>query len=126
MVEASFCPTQPLNQQIVTSLRPVLTNSEHITLDHNTLVQFSSTLNRPIFEDMQRDNRFDRLIKTYMPHQRDAIDLLGVFNSINFCYWAQDPTTKWKYFSQLTQQEEDGAYAEIATTIHLRSAGAAR
>jgi hypothetical protein len=110
-----FRSNTKLSNQILTSLSPILDAPEHVIIDHSkiqALAEHIESQNIVLSEDFTVS-----LIQKYIPVKRDAVDLLCVFNSINFCFWAQNPTTKWRYYSSVTNREEDGAHALFLALI---------
>lgn len=115
----SYCLEEgkPLNQQILESLKPILSFSKHVTINMERLVDFASKLDEKALSEIEKGDFSRELIRKYMQNKRDAVDLLGMFNSINFCYWSQKKADKWKYFSNITGTEEDGAKALFLALI---------
>lgn len=108
---------KPLNLQILESLKPIFSHSKHVRINKEKLEAFALTLDKNKFSKNEKNNFPHKLINEYIQNESDRVDSLGVFNSINFCYWSQKNENKWKYFSTCEQTEKDGAEALLLSLI---------
>lgn len=106
-----FEENKPLNKQIVESLQPILSSSKHVSINKERLLNFELEMDEETLSTFERADFFCKMTKKHVLNREDAIDLLGVFASINFCYWSINKADKWKYYSKISEKEEDGATA---------------
>jgi hypothetical protein len=112
-----FEENKPLNKQILESLQPILSSSKHVSINEEQILNFVLEIDDETMSKFERDDFFCKIMRKHVPNKGDAIDLLGAFNSINFCYWSKNKADKWRYTSKISQKEEDGATALFLALI---------